>query len=205
MKTLLVLRSSLLMQRAAEAGFSLVELLISSVILLVTLVVAVTISVTSSMDSYRTGLRYQKEAAIDADLARIQRFNDRFTCVSGTCVIQPGTTGEMGKDAYFPNPVPSSTRPDLDHDGVADEAEAALENIQNRCRYLQSLDLVTPLQQLIQASLPMPEGLERTIAVDAATQGGAHRYTVTYVDPNSSEVMRQMTLVPAMVAWCPRV
>ncbi|MFM7675327.1 MAG: hypothetical protein ACKO5F_07025 [Synechococcus sp.] len=181
------------------------ELLISSVILLVTLVGAVTISVTSSMDSYRTGLRYQKEAAIDADLAQIQRFNDRFTCVSGSCVIQAGTTAEMGKDAYFPNPVASSTRPDADHDGVADEAEAALEGFQNRCRYLQSLDLVTPLKQLIEASLPQPEGLQRTIAVDAATQGGAHRYTVTYVDPTSTEVMRQMTLVPAAVAWCPRV
>lgn len=192
-------------RRAGQAGFSLVEVLISSVILLVTLVGAVTISVTSSMDSYRTGLRYKKEAAIDADLAQIQRLNERYTCISGTCLIQTGSTDPMGKDDYFPNPVASSLRPDDDHDGVADAAEVPLKNFQNRCRYLNSLDLVTPLKALIEATLPVPDGLQRTIAVDATTQAGAHRYTVTYVDPTSNEVMRQMTLVPSAVAWCPRV
>ncbi|MFY8149306.1 MAG: hypothetical protein ACOVNL_08835 [Prochlorococcaceae cyanobacterium] len=181
------------------------EVLISSVILLVTLVGAVTISVTSSMDSYQTGLRYQKEASIDADLAQIQRFNERYTCVSGTCLIQAGTAATMGKNDYFPDPVASDLRPDADHDGVADVAEGALEIIQNRCRYLNSLDLVTPLKDLIEASLPVPDGLQRTIAVDPTTQAGAHRYTVTYVDPTSNEVMRQMTLIPSAVAWCPRV
>ena len=147
----------------------------------------------------------QRKAAIDADLAQIQRFNERFTCVSGSCVIATGTTGEMGKDAFFPDPVATTLRPDADHDGVADAAEVALTAFQNRCRYRESLDLVTPLKQLIEASIPVPTGLQRTIAVDSTTQGGVHRYTVTYVDPASNEVMRQMTLIPSTVAWCPRI
>ncbi|MCT0224848.1 prepilin-type N-terminal cleavage/methylation domain-containing protein [Synechococcus sp. CS-1328] len=211
----IILRARLLHSALSreQDGFNLVELLISAVILLVTLMGAVTISLTSSMNSYQTGLRYQKEAAIDADLAQIQRFNDRFTCVSGTCLIAPGTDTPMGKDAYFPDPVGPDTdndgvvdvADDANHDGIADEAKTALDAFQNRCLYLASLDLVTPLKQLIEASIPVPTGLQRTIAVDSTTQGGAHRYTVTYVDPASNEVMRQMTLLPSTVAWCPRI
>ncbi|MEA5421946.1 prepilin-type N-terminal cleavage/methylation domain-containing protein [Synechococcus sp. CCY9201] len=192
--------------RRGNDGFNLVELLISSVILLITLVGAVTISVTSSMNSFRTGQRYQQEAAIDADLALIQRYNDRYTCASGTCEILAGT-GDMGRNDFFPDPVPSLSQPDSNHDGVADAAETALEAIQDRCRYRNNLDLVTPLKTLIEANLaaPIPSELQRTIAVDATTQGGAHRYTVTYTNLQTNEMMRQMTLSPATVAWCPRI
>ncbi|QPN58975.1 prepilin-type N-terminal cleavage/methylation domain-containing protein [Synechococcus sp. CBW1002] len=194
--------------RSGEAGFNLIELLISSVILLITLVGAVTISVTSSMNSFRTGQRYEQEGAIDADLALIQRYNDRFTCRSGTCEIHEkdnSSAPPMTKDDFFPDAAPSSTQPDTNNDGIADTAETALEAVQDRCRYLNNLDLVTELKALIETDLPVPTGLQRTIAVDSATQGGAHRYTVTYTNLASNEVMRQMTLSPATVSWCPRI
>lgn len=184
--------------RSTSSGFNLVEILIASVILLISLVGAVEISGRSGMLGFLAGQRYEREAAIDEDLAIIQRMNDRFTCVSGICRVLPDDEGDMDKNDYFPNPIGT----DADGDGVADAQESAVENVQNRCRHTGGLDLVTPLKTLLDA-LPQPAGLRRTITVDQPT--GAHRYTVTYTDTATNEVMRQMSLVPTAVAWCPRV
>lgn len=182
----------------ASSGFNLVEILIASVILLISLVGAVEISGRSGMIGFLAGQRYEREAAIDEDLATIQRMNDRFTCVSGICRVLPDDEGDMDKNDYFPNPIGT----DADGDGVAAAQESAVENVQNRCRHTGGLDLATPLKTLLDA-LPQPTGLRRTITVDQPT--GAHRYTVTYTDTATNEVMRQMSLVPTAVAWCPRV
>ena len=188
------------------AGFNLVEVLIASVILLMSLVGAVQISGRSGVIGILAAQRYEKEAAIDEDLARIQRMNDRFTCVSGSCGVVADGEGDMDKNDYFPDP----TGTDTDGDGVADAQESAVENFQNRCRYAIGLDLATPLKTLLDA-LPQPAGLQRAVTVDVPPRAnvnnpaGAHRYTVTYTDTATNEVLRQMSLVPTAVAWCPRV
>lgn len=187
-------------------GFTVVEVIIAAVILLVSLAAAVQISGRSGMIGVQVGQRYQKEAAIDSDLATIQRMNERFTCVTGTCSVRPDNEGPMDRNSYFPDPVGT----DLDGDGVDDNREAAVENFQDRCSYAIGLDLASPLKVLLD-TLPQLTGLQRTISVDVPPRGnvneprGAHLYTVTYTDTATSEVVRQMSLVPAAVAWCPRV
>lgn len=188
------------------AGFTVVEVVIAAVILLASLAAAVQISGRSGLIGLQVGQRVHKEAAIDQDLAIIQRMNDRFTCITGSCSIRPDAEGAMDKDSYFPDPTGS----DLDGDGVADTQESAVENFQDRCRYALGLDLASPLKALLD-ELPQPAGLQRSTTVDVPPRvnvndpSGAHRYTVTYTDSATGEVMRQMSLVPAAVAWCPRV
>ena len=190
----------------ASGGFTVIEVIIAAVILLVSLAASVQISGRSGLIGLQVGQRYQKEAAIDSDLATIQRMNERFTCITGTCSIRADSQGAMDRNSYFPDPLGT----DLDGDGVADNQESAVENFQDRCRYAIGLDLASPLKVLLDA-LPQPAGLQRTISVDGPPRvnvngaTGAHRYTVTYTDTTTNEVLRQISLVPAAVAWCPRV
>ena len=88
--------------RVDAAGFTLVELLISSVLLVVALTGTSVLFMESNRSSAAASTRYNQQALVDTDLARVRRLNDRYTCVSGTCTSL-GTV-ELGKNDFFPTP-----------------------------------------------------------------------------------------------------
>lgn len=84
-------------------GFSLVELMVSSVLLVLALTGTSVLFIESNRSSAAATLRYRQQSLVDTDLARVRRLNDRYTCSSGTC-SSLGTV-ELGKHDFFPQPI----------------------------------------------------------------------------------------------------
>ncbi len=179
------------------SGFSLIEMIQAAAILLMVAGAAATVVIRTSSITRATQLRYALEATVDADVAVIQQLNDRYACANaaGTCAV---ASGQVDRNSYFP---PRSGVDD-DHNNLDDGTQA----FELKC--LSPTALVSPLVAVINA-LPNPNGLTRSAAVDSVPSSGTalayHRYTVTYTATASGEVMRQLTLTPTTVAWCPRV
>jgi prepilin-type N-terminal cleavage/methylation domain-containing protein len=178
-------------------GFSLIEMIQAAAILLMVAGAAATVVIRTGSITRATQERYALEAAVDADVAVIQQLNDRYTCanVTATCAV---ASGQVDRNGFFP----LRTGVDADRNNLDDGTQA----FELKC--LSPSTLVNPLVAVINA-LPNPNGLTRSAAVDTVPSSGTalayHRYTVTYTATASGEMMRQLTLTPTTVAWCPRV
>lgn len=172
--------------------------MVASVLLVLSLTGTSVLFIESNRSSAAATLRYRQQALVDTDLARVRRLNDRYTCASGTCTSL-GTL-ELGKNDFFP--APTST--------AADGNSAAGNTFEALCK---STGLIT---QLVADIGPTPSGLTAagiSYAVVTDNQGeeevggvilsNLHRYTITYSNSTSGEVLRRVTLVPTTVAWCP--
>jgi prepilin-type N-terminal cleavage/methylation domain-containing protein len=180
--------------RLLEAsGFSLVEVLVSIVIL-----GALGAGVASILSGGNTALirtrgTNQLEEAVDQDLARIKDIAFRMTCCSGSCTTETGRSSPCsidpstntfytpGRQNYY---FPDST---LDSGGTAINAFTA------KCN---NGTLVTELVSLI-GNANLPPGVTRQFDT---TQAASHRLTVTYSGATAS---RSYTFVPTLAAWCP--
>ncbi len=176
-------------------GFSLIEMVQAAAILLMVAGAAATVVIRTGSMTRATQVRYALEAAVDADVAVVQQLNDRYTCASGTCAV---ASSQPDRSGYFP----SRTGVDADSNNLDDGTQA----FELKC--LSPTELVNPLVSAINA-LPQPSGLNRTAEADTVPSSGTalayHRYTVTYTATEGGEVMRQLTLTPTTVAWCPKV
>ena len=174
-----------------EAGFSLVEIMISTVILAMVSAGSLGMFTVTTRQATISRLLQEEEFAIRMDLASIQNMNDRFTCYSGTCQID--TVGAApGQAEYYP------------------DNALALVKFNDLCS--SSALLVVPsasygsgLVTLINATARPTElvslGITRTVTVDA-TSPTASRYTVTWNSSDGS-LLRQINLTPTAAAWCP--
>lgn len=176
---------------AGTAGFSLVEIMMSTVIFAMVAAGSLGMFTVTTRQATISRMLQEEEFAIRLDLAAIQNMNDRFTCYSGLCLID--TVGAApGQAEYYP-----------------DSALA-----QTRFNYLckNSLLLVVPsatygtgLVTLITATARPAElvslGITRTVTVDA-TAPTASRYVVTWNSSDGS-LLRQINLTPTAAAWCP--
>ena len=184
-------------QAGRARGFSLIEMIQAAAILLMVAGAAATVVIRTGSMTRATQQRYAMEAAVDGDVAVIQQLNDRYACANaaGTCTV---ATGQVDRNGYFP----PRSGVDANRNNLDDGTEA----FELKC--LSPTTLVSPLVAVINA-LPDLNGLSRSAAVDAVPSSGTalayHRYTVTYTATASGEVMRQLTLTPTTVAWCPRV
>jgi prepilin-type N-terminal cleavage/methylation domain-containing protein len=192
----------LLQSRGAHAaGFSLVELMVSSVLLVVALTGTSILFMESNRSSAATTTRYNQQALVDSDLARVRRLNDRYTCFSGTCTSLG--TAELGKNDFFPTPASAAV------DGNS-TAGAAFETLCN------STQLITPLVNQIGSTPAALSSAGISYSIDTNNQGqqtvsefgvnvvrNLHRYTITYVNSSTGELLRRVTLVPTTVSWCP--
>jgi prepilin-type N-terminal cleavage/methylation domain-containing protein len=174
-------------------GFSLVELLVSSVI--IAILGAGVAAVLSSGNSafVRTRETNLLEQTIDTDLAQIKDVAFRMTCCSGSCTTETGlstpcsTNPDTGsfynpgqQNYYFPDP-------------TLDTNQTAINSFITSC---DSGSLVNSLTSLVDTS-GLPGGITRDFD---ESQASSHRLTVTYSDGSQS---RAYTLVPTVAAWCP--
>ena len=188
-------------RRRHGAGFSLVELMVSSVLLVLALTGTSVLFVESNRSSAAAETRYRKQALVDTDLARVRRLNDRYTCSSGTCTSLG--SAELGKNDFFPPPTSTAA----DGNSSAGQLFEALCNSTGLISQLVS-DIGAPPSTLTAGGI--------TYSIDTANQGqqtvsefgtnvvrNLHRYTITYTNSSSGELLRRVTLVPTTVAWCP--
>lgn len=174
-------------------GFSLIEVLVSIVILGVLSAGVATILTGGNTALTRTRSTNQLEEAVDQDLARVKDISFRMTCCSGSCTTDSGRTSPCsinpttsiyylpGKQNYY---FPDS---DLDAGGTAINA------FTSKCN---NGKLVTELVSLL-GDANLPSGISRNFNV---TQAASHRLIVTYSGTTAS---RSYTLVPTLAAWCP--
>lgn len=174
-----------------EAGFSLVEIMISTVIFAMVSAGSLGMFTITNRQATKSRLLQEEEFAIRMDLASIQNMNDRFTCYSGTCQID-SVGAAPGQAEYYP------------------DNAAALVKFNDLCT--NSALLVVPtstygdgLVTLINAKPLSTEmvslGISRTVTVDSTTPT-ASRYSVTWAGSDGS-VLRQIHLTPTAAAWCP--
>lgn len=179
--------------RQAAAGFSLVELIVSSALFLVMATGALALFAITNRQTIQSQTIQEQQFAIGVDLATIQRMNDRYTCASGTCTVNE-SGGAPGENDYFPTdasaqatflalcqPSPSAVNPP-----TLSDALIAL---------IVARPATAEMQQL---------GISRTVLKDNESTAAplAHRYTVTWLS-NQQAVLRQVTLTPTAAAWCP--
>ncbi len=182
-------------------GFSLVELMVASVLLVVALTGTSVLFVESNRSSAAAETRYRQQALVDTDLARVRRLNDRYTCSSGSCTSLGSL--ELGKNDFFPPPTSTAAN----GNSSAGQLFEALCNSTGLITQLVT-DIGTPPAALTTAGV--------SYSVDSANQGqqtvsefgtnvvrNLHRYTITYTNSISGELLRRVTLVPTTVAWCP--
>jgi hypothetical protein len=179
-----------------------VELLVASVIMAIAVIGSVTLTQRSGVTSSAATARYRQQSLVDADVARIRRLNDRYTCFSGTCTS--GGTSDPGKNDYFPTPV--GTVPNITNSTAGNNFEALCKSTGLITQLV--TDIGTPSAALTAAGI--------TYSIDTNNQGqqtvsefgtnvvrNLHRYTVTYTSSTSGEVLRRITLVPTTASWCP--
>jgi prepilin-type N-terminal cleavage/methylation domain-containing protein len=175
--------------RRGAAGFSLVELMISTLIFAMVTAGSLGMFTITTRQATLTRRLQEEEFAIRMDQATIQSMNDRFTCASGSCQISGSPPGQ---NDYFPSSTAAVTKfttlcsngqltavPDASYGSGL----VSLINATNRTAAMQSL------------------GITRSVSADA-TSPAAHRYTVSWTGSDGT-VLRQISLVPTTAAWCP--
>lgn len=175
--------------RHTAAGFSLVELMISTLIFAMVTAGSLGMFTITTRQATLTRRLQEEEFAIRMDLATIMSMNDRFSCASGTCQI---SSASPGQNDYYPSSNAAETKfTTLCSNGQLTVVPnstfgtglVSLINATNRTSAMQSL------------------GISRSAGADT-TSPAAHRYTVTWSGSDGS-VLRQISLVPTTAAWCP--
>jgi prepilin-type N-terminal cleavage/methylation domain-containing protein len=182
---------SLLYQRRLLAlkGFTLVEVLVAVMAVAIGVTGLATLTNITSSSQVALNSANSRADAVAADIAELQRINNRYTCAGltaasgGNCLI---STTDPTQDDFYPTSANGRT------------------NFDARCNYEGATDLVTPLAALIPPNSEASDELSNagvTRTIDTANQGNAHRYTVTYTA--GGQTLATLTLVPTTAAWCP--
>jgi len=174
----------------AGQGFTLVEVLVAVLAVAIGVTGLVTLTNITSSSQLALNTENRRADAIAADIAEVQRINDRYTCAGltaasgGNCAV---SANDVREDGYYPSNSNGQT------------------NFRDRCDFAGSgADLVSGIATIIptnsNASAALSaSGVTRTI--DTANQGQAHRYTVAYTA--GGQTLATLTLVPTTAAWCP--
>lgn len=167
---------------SAQAGFTLVELLVSTVLIGTVLGSLALLPGIIGRGSLQTERQNNSLAGIDSDLSTMRALAHNFSCCSGRCVtsVNPANcNGASPGTAAFYRPTVSSAAETTFH--------TSCEN------YTLATTLRTALSTQAQAT-----GVSRTVTVDSAE---AHRLRVTYTAPGNVE--RVAILLPTVASFCP--
>jgi len=172
-------------QRASEVGFSLAEALVSAGLLTVSSVALLSVF-TSSIESVKSiSTRDAISAAINADLAKTQKLNDYYTCLTGTCEVASLELRPPNKHQYAPST----------DDSVAFTTFDAL------CKNSPT-NLSQGLVNKLGASTIITPNITRTARLYSNNgSDSSHLYIVEWRP--SEEPKTQIIFSPTVSRWCP--
>jgi type II secretory pathway pseudopilin PulG len=184
--------SSTEIARHKTKGLTLVELLVSLILISFAIIAA------SSLISYgifglrKTENNYDTQNLVDRNLSMIESMADRYACVGGTCTVQSSVPA---KDEYVD---PSDT--------------SDWDDFKNRCDATQLTtppsDLISPLATYITTNLPQPAGLHRDLKVHGSGSdtgiGRIRHMTIQYrLGSPDGPMIRNSTIIPTITSYCP--
>jgi len=173
-----------------SAGYSLVEIVIATLIFVIAGAGAVSLFTLVTRQAAMTQSQQEEQFATAIDEGAILRFNDRYSCASGVCTV--GTsTASPGENGYYP-----------DQSAAVNSFKALCNAVTSTDRSLVD-DLVTQIQSLPVTTQMARLGVTRQVAEEPELVAPlAHRYRVTWRS-RDGEVLRQITLTPTAAGWCP--
>ncbi len=190
-----------------DAGFSIVEVVISSLLLLVSTVAIMSIFDYSILSLRRSSDRNAIAAAISADVAAIERMNDRYSCST--------STGECSADDTLPAPTKYTYAPGQTADGwltfkqlcetpttqgSAGLATAMITKINQTTSISASSNgrsLTIP-----RSAKPHPDNNKADVlTVNTTVVYPRHLYIVEWIPPQGPR--RELVLTPTVANWCP--
>ncbi|MCP9911315.1 hypothetical protein KBZ15_15580 [Cyanobium sp. BA20m-p-22] len=171
--------------QASEAGFSLAEAIVSAGLLTMSGVALISVF-TSSVESVKSiSSRDEVSAAINADLAKIQRLNDYYTCLPGSCSITSLNQSPPDKYEYAPRP---------------DDPDQAFEKFKLLCKNT-STNLSQGLVDELGASIAITPNITRTAKLHPNNDSSSHLYIVEWSPTEGAKT--QIILSPTVSQWCP--
>jgi len=185
----------------AEAGFSLVEILVGVVILAGALAMAGAMNGVAIRGLNSSTILNDRNAAVDADIAMVRSMAERFTWCSGAPSLEASDTptclGNLPSDESYFSPAVSQDDA-LIYEEVGNPSKA---NFEQACR---DGTLSDGLIQRIN-DRPTPAGFSRTAA--GINSGGerTHRIQVLYQTARTDEnqVVRSVVITPPVASFCP--
>lgn len=177
-----------------QPGFTLVELLVGSILLLIAGSGAALI-VSSSANPLQTSRRIDRlEALIDDDIAAVREISSRFSCCSGACGLS--TTGCLAAAAgddrfYFPLATDASP-------------PAFLEGTNGLCNNggVGNAFVTTITASAAPSAAFTAAGLSRAVARADASDGRNHLVRLTYTAPANTGAGRVVYVLPPAASWC---
>lgn len=173
----------------SDGGFSIVEAIVASFILLTAIAISLSLFTFSSKNSGQIERSQNEKNAIEADAANIQRINDQFSCSSATssstCGVNTRSADYPGEDQYIPN---SYT-----------EASEVQSWLKEACLNGLGDELANYINANQDASL-IALGIIRSASV-ASSDSSPHLYEVHWM--KSGTTLKRITLYPTVAAWCP--
>lgn len=172
---------------AEQAGFSLVEVMVASVILLTSVTAAVTLFNFTNINARLGEEKQDEQAAISEDLAAIVRINDKFTCAGNGTSCSSGSS-YPNENEYIPG-APDALSDICNADGTGTGFAPKLVDVIN------NLAVTSRLNELgITRSATAPKDMN-------ANNSPPHLYSIEW--KKGSVQLRQITLMPTVASWCP--
>lgn len=169
-------------ESSQHCGFTLVELLVSSVLIATVLGSLAVLPQIIGRGSLQTEQRIIRQSAIDGDLAQLRQLAKNFTCCSGDCAISSTCNGASPGSPGFYEP--------------SDPTNKAA--FSTTCS--SPGGLAAPLRTLLQLQAT-PPGITRSIPEPSPADAAAHRVRIQYTSPGNVE--RLAILVPTAASFCP--
>lgn len=172
-------------------GFTIVEVVIASVILFTSVTVAVTLFNFTNTNARLGEKKQGEQTAISEDLAQVIRLNDQYKCAS---------SNDCSSNNSYPNENEyiSSNQAELDSICTTDKDTQGYPGQGFAPRLVEEINqLSTPLR--------LKElGITRTATIIQNNSLGSppHLYSVEWLDAAGTS-LRQVTLFPTVAAWCP--
>lgn len=190
MKNIFFLKNRLNKLNRSAVGLTLVELLVSLVIMAIAISVASSIVNAGLFGLKRTEEGYDIQNLIDRDLSQIESYADRYVFVGSDGSIASSTPA---KDGYI----------------LANDS-SSWQSFSSRCKEtVIGNDIITPLIDLIDANIPAPSGLLRDLQANGSGSADAgigrikHLTAVYRKDDADGLVLRNSTIIPTIISYCP--
>lgn len=193
---------------ASVTGFTLVEMVLASVLMAVVLGGAAATLLVANRSSGRQGGLNELESLIDRDLAAIQALDRRFSCCTGSpCTADAATIAAATtcRDAIGTG----TARPPGNENFYSPRQSAIPTTAENSAWTTFSTacgngTIASTFQGLL-PTLPSAQAPATLNRVSAVTDNAANRLQLTYTGSNQGSVVttRVVNLIPTAANWCP--